>query len=62
MAAEFWQEYQSSESLREACFAAINHAEEYKNDIFTYLGNTEEDTSHGTQSHYYTPWDMCPFE
>jgi len=62
MAAEFWQEYQFSQSLSEACLTAINYAEEYQNEIFAYLGNTEEDNSHGSQSHYYTPWDMCPFE
>lgn len=62
LAAEFWQEYQSSQNLGKACSAVINYANEYKNDIFTYLGNTEEDISHSTQSHYYTPWDMCPFE
>ncbi len=62
MAIEFWQEYQSSPNVGKACLMVINYVEEHKNDIFTYLGNTEEDTSHGTQSHYYTPWDICPFE
>ena len=62
MAAEFWKEYQSSKNLGEACLKVIQYAEEHKHDIFTHLGNTEQDTSHGTQSHYYTPWDMCLFK
>lgn len=62
MASILWQEYQSSTSLGKACSTVVNYAEEHRNEIFAYLGNTEENTSHGLQSHYYTPWDMCPFE
>lgn len=62
MATNFWQEYQSSRNLGEACLKVINYAEQHQNDIFAYLGNTEQDITHGTQSHFYTPWDLCPFE
>ncbi len=63
MATGFWQNYQSSKSLSEACLTAIKYAEEHKDDIFIYLGNTEYDSySHGIQSHQYIPLDMCPFE
>lgn len=62
MAYGFWQEYQLSMDLGKACLTSINYGEDHKNEIFSFIGNSNHDYSHGTQSHYYTPWDLCPFE
>jgi hypothetical protein len=63
MAAEVWEKYQSGGDMGEACSAAIRYAEEHVPDIFTYLGNMPHIyMTHGGQSHYYMPWDVCPFE
>lgn len=63
MAKAFWEEYRSSGSTREACAPAIRYAEDHQSDIFAHLGNSGLDYySHGVQSHYYLPWDLCPFQ
>jgi hypothetical protein len=63
LATVFWQEYQSPQSIADACADAIQYAEEYKDSIFEYLGNLQNfANTHGSQSHYYVTWDVCPFK
>jgi hypothetical protein len=62
MASIVWQEYQSSQDLHLACPEVIAYAVRHKDELFLHLGNTLYNISFSPQSHYYTPWDMCPFE
>ena len=56
MASAFWEAYQSSQNMTEACGAAIQYAAEHP-DILIALGSDY----HGSQSHTYLPADFCPF-
>ncbi len=56
MASAFWEAYQSSGKMVDACGAAIQYAAEHP-EILPSLGSDY----HGAQSHIYIPADVCPF-
>jgi tetratricopeptide (TPR) repeat protein len=56
MASAFWETYQSSQNMTNACGTAIQYAAEHPG-ILTVLGSDY----HGWQSHKYVPADVCPF-
>ena len=56
MATDFWDAYQSSGLMYNACAAAIAYADAHP-EILIPLGSDY----HGAQSHTYTPADVCPF-
>lgn len=56
MAAQFWNAYQNSADIGQACQQAIAYAEQHT-DVLAYLG----DYTHGWQSIDYEPADVCPF-
>ncbi len=56
MATAFWDAYQSSQKMYNACGAAIAYADAHP-EILIPLGSDY----HGWQSHTYTPADVCPF-
>ena len=56
MATDFWDAYQSSRRMYNACAAAIAYADSHP-EILVPLGSDY----HGWQSHTYTPADVCPF-
>ncbi len=56
MATDFWNAYQSSGLMYDACAAAIAYADAHP-EILIPLGSDY----HGAQSHTYTPADVCPF-
>ncbi len=56
LASAFWDVYQSSGRMYDACGAAIQYAAEHP-EILTPLGSDY----HGAQSHIYVPADVCPF-
>ena len=56
MASAFWDAYQSSQNMTDACGAAIAYAAAHP-DMLTVLGSDY----HGDQSHKYVPADVCPF-
>jgi hypothetical protein len=56
MATGFWNEYQSSGKMYNACAAAIAYADAHP-EILIPLGSDY----HGAQSHHYQPADVCPF-
>jgi tetratricopeptide (TPR) repeat protein len=56
MATDFWDAYQSSGLMYDACAAAIAYADAHP-EILIPLGSDY----HGWQSHTYTPADVCPF-
>lgn len=55
MAKDFWQEYQTSQNIGQACRKAIDYAAAHP-EILGYLG----DYYHGSQSKIYQPEDVCP--
>ncbi len=62
MAFSFWQEFQQSENLGQACDKAIEYAAAHPVEILAYLGNSDySDTYYGEQSLEYSPIDICPF-
>jgi hypothetical protein len=63
LAAQFWENYSILHRIGEGCSAAIRFADDHKDDIYTYLGNVDGSANtYGYWSHYYTSWDLCPFE
>lgn len=56
MATAFWNAYQSSQKMYDACAAAIAYADTHP-EILVPLGSDY----HGWQSHTYEPADVCPF-
>jgi len=56
MATLFWNAYQSTHNMTDACGAAIEYAAEHP-EILVPLGSDY----HGAQSHMYVPADVCPF-
>lgn len=56
MATNFWNAYQSSGKMYNACAAAIAYSDAHP-EILTVLGRDY----HGWQSHIYVPADVCPF-
>lgn len=56
MATRFWDVYQTSGKMYNACAAAIAYVDAHP-EILTPLGSDY----HGWQSHTYTPADVCPF-
>jgi hypothetical protein len=56
MVSAFWDAYQSSGKMYNACAAAIAYADAHP-EILTPLGSDY----HGAQSHKYVPVDVCPF-
>ncbi len=63
LASRFWDDYQASQKMGEACAQAIQFADAQQDSIFTYLGNVENGSEvFGEQGHFYTSWDLCPFQ
>jgi hypothetical protein len=68
LAAAFWESYQVSQNIEQACHQAIEYAALHEIEILHYLGNLKntEDFSlaydHGQQSLAYSPADVCPFK
>lgn len=61
MASAFWQEYETSKSIENACAKAVEYASQHPTEILSYLGNGEyAKTSYGYQSLTYTPQSICP--
>lgn len=56
MANDFWNAYQSTGKMYNACAAAITYADAHP-EILIPLGSDY----HGAQSHIYVPADVCPF-
>jgi len=56
MATAFWDAYQSTHNMTNACGAAIEYAAVHP-EILVPLGSDY----HGSQSHTYKPEDVCPF-
>jgi hypothetical protein len=56
MATAFWDAYQSTGKMYDACGAAITYADAHP-EILIPLGSDY----HGAQSHTYVPADVCPF-
>jgi hypothetical protein len=56
MATNFWNAYQASSKMYNACASAIAYADAHP-EILTVLGSDY----HGWQSHIYIPADVCPF-
>lgn len=61
MAAAFWETYQSTQNMGQACVNAIEYARTHPEDILSYLGNGEQSYYYGAQSLIYTPQDVCPY-
>lgn len=66
MAAAFWDEYQASQDIGQACGKAIEYAAANPVEILGYLGNNDyTDPTYpyvfGDQSLTYQPKDICPF-
>jgi hypothetical protein len=57
MAFVFWQKYQTSQSIQQACEVAVAYAQENP-DTLNYLG----DYDHGTQWTHYSAETICPFK
>lgn len=57
MAQAFWEDYQASQDIGQACGKAVAYATAHA-DSLTYLGSDY----HGLQSHIYKPDDVCPFK
>ncbi len=55
MARLFWNQYEFSRDVEAACDEAIAYAREH-DDVLAYLGSDY----HGSQSHRYSPEDICP--
>jgi hypothetical protein len=66
MALAFWNEYQATQNLPQACGEAIKYAKSHEQTILYYLGAIEGngvyDANHGWQSLVYTPESVCPFK
>jgi len=63
MSTEFWNEYQTSENIEQACAKAIAYATNNPVDVLEYLGNGEYSRMYfGSQSLIYEPKDVCPFK
>jgi hypothetical protein len=59
----FWDQYQSSLNIEQACNAVTQYVKAHPVDILAYLGNGEyEVAAYGDQSLYYRPEDVCPFK
>ena len=62
LATAFWDEYQKSANIEDACTKAIEYAEMYPVEVLSYLGNGEYARAYfGDQSLDYEPDDVCPF-
>jgi hypothetical protein len=61
MAAAFWEAYQSSQNIEQACAKAIEYAASHPEEILSYLGNSEINYFFGAQSLKYTPQSVCPY-
>jgi hypothetical protein len=57
LAMQFWEAYQVSYDMKQACGKAIEYAST-NSEILLPLGSLY----HGMQSHFYTPEDICPFK
>ena len=68
MATAFWSEYQTSQSVAQACGQAIDYATHYPVEVLAYLGTIDyslklfgTQPTFGDQSLIYTPQAVCPF-
>lgn len=58
----FWNEFQMSSNVQQACSKAIEYANLHPMEILSYLGNGDyARTYFGYQSFMYTSKDTCPF-
>ncbi|MFZ6028189.1 MAG: hypothetical protein ACOYYS_10790 [Chloroflexota bacterium] len=60
----FWEKYQATHDIVQACEVAIEHAETNLEEFFYYLGDVQggDDYRFGYQGHEYVPSDVCPFK
>ena len=62
MASAFWNEYQVSGNISQACAKAIAYASLNPVEVLVYLGNSDYSiVNFGDQSLEYTPKDICPY-
>ncbi len=62
MATAFWNEFQISSNIEQACSKAIEYAKLHPTEVLSYLGNGNyARTYFGYQSLEYTSKDVCPF-
>jgi hypothetical protein len=62
MAVAFWDDYQASHSVAQACAKTIDYATLHPTDVLAYLGRSDfSQTPFGDQSLIYTPQAVCPF-
>jgi hypothetical protein len=62
LATVFWDEYQKSANIENACAIAIEYAKLHPVEILSFLGNDEHTRAYfGFQSIEYEPSDVCPF-
>jgi hypothetical protein len=62
LATVFWNEFQISSNIQQACSKAIEYADIHPSEILSYLGNGDyAGTYFGYQSLVYTSKDICPF-
>jgi hypothetical protein len=57
MAKAFWDTYQATEDIGQACDSAVAFAAQHPTEILYYIGGNY----HGWQSPIYQPPDTCPF-
>jgi hypothetical protein len=62
MAKAFWETYQSTHNIQQACSQAIDYANQNPAVLQTYIGDRKGESFHGSQSLYYKPEDICPFK
>ncbi|OGO31193.1 MAG: hypothetical protein A2136_09830 [Chloroflexi bacterium RBG_16_54_11] len=61
LATSFWNEFQTSSNIGQACAKAIEYASMHPFELLSYLGNGEyARTYYGDQSLEYQPEDICP--
>src|SRR5205823_14407 len=63
VATAFWNAYQASHSVAQACTQAIAYAAEHPADVLAYLGRSDYSKyPFGDQSLIYRAADVCPFQ
>jgi len=62
LATIFWNDYQTSSNIQQACSKSIDYASLHPTETLSYLGDGKSArTFFGYQSLVYTPKDICPF-
>jgi hypothetical protein len=62
LASAFWNNFQTTGSVAQACASAIDYTAQHPADVLAYLGTSEySETPFGSQSLEYVPASVCPF-